>query len=207
MLYRPLQAQYLQEIILKALFLHGLASSGAFKTAASLHHLLRPCDVISPDIPIDPDEALGMLEAICNEEHPDLVVGHSMGGFWAQMLRGYRKILINPAFHPSKIMRTMTGEMKYLSPRRDGALSFTISEELCDRYLALEQHQFDGIVPTEISMTRAMFADEDEIVNCLEEFESHYPGCSVRYHGRHIPSHPELKSVLVQIASDLCANY
>lgn len=187
------------------LFIHGLASSGAFKTASSLHHLLRPCDVIAPDVPIDPDEALSLLQNICAETGPDLVVGLSMGGFWAQKLRGYRKILINPDFHISELMRTKIGEVDYLSPRRDGATSFTITEDLCDRYHELERHQFDGLDKAEILLTRGMFADSDELVNCSSEFESYYPGQGVRYPGGHLPTHPELKRFLVPIFEEITA--
>jgi len=187
---------------MRVLFIHGLASSGAFKTATSLHHLLRPCDVLSPDLPIDPDEALTMLRMICSDSSPDLVVGLSMGGFWAQKLRGYRKILINPDFHISELMRTKIGEVEYLSPRRDGAKSFFITEELCNRYRELERHQFDGLNATEIVLTKAMFADSDELVNCSGEFESLYPGQAVHYPGSHLPTHPELKAHLLPIIND-----
>lgn len=130
---------------MKILFIHGLASSGAYKTADSLRILFKPCDVIAPDVPIDPAEALALLRNICLREAPDLIVGLSLGGFWAQKLRGYRKVLINPDLHPSRLMRTMIGEVKYLSPRKDGAQSFLLTEAICDAYEALEAVQFDGL--------------------------------------------------------------
>ena len=96
---------------MKILFIHGLASSGAYKMADSLRILLKPCEVIAPDVPIEPDKALALLQGICREQRPDLVVGLSLGGFWAQKLRGQRKILVNPSFHISRLMRTMVGEV------------------------------------------------------------------------------------------------
>lgn len=188
---------------MKVLFIHGLASSGAYKSATSLHVLLRPCEVISPDVPIDPDEAFAMLSEICLKQKPDLVVGLSLGGFWAQKLRGCRKILINPGFHPSELMRTKIGEVKYLSPRADGAESFIITEDICKRYEALEKTQFEGITPEDIAQTRAMFATDDEMVHCGPEFERYYPGCSISYPGTHLPTHPQLKTYLVPIALKL----
>lgn len=190
---------------MKILFIHGLASSGAYKTADTLRILLRPCEVISPDVPIEPDKALAMLQGICREQNPDLVVGLSLGGFWAQKLHGFRKILINPDFHISCLMRSLKGEMKYLSPRADGSLSFTITDGLCDAYEALEKVQFDDDGPfgpvdeKEISLTRGMFADHDEMVNCRDEFESHYPGRAVDYPGGHLPGFPEIKKYLIPL--------
>ena len=45
---------------MKILFVHGLASSGAYKLADMLRITLK-AEVVAPDVPIDPDEALGML--------------------------------------------------------------------------------------------------------------------------------------------------
>ena len=112
---------------MKVLFIHGLASSGAYKMASSLRILLKGSEVIAPDVPIDPSEALELLKGICASESPDLIVGLSLGGFWAQKLRGFRKILVNPDFHVSRLLRSKIGIMEYLSPRRDGALSFRVT--------------------------------------------------------------------------------
>ena len=187
---------------MKVLFIHGLASSGAYKMASSLRILLKPCEVISPDVPIEPDKALRMLQGICSSERPDLVVGLSLGGFWAQKLRGQRKILVNPDFHVSSLMRALRGEVKYLSPRSDGALSFTLTDEICDEYEALEATQWDGLDREEISLTRAMFADSDELVQCGPEFELRYPGRGITYPGAHLPTFPELKQHLVPLVKE-----
>ena len=186
---------------MKILFIHGLASSGAYKMADSLRILLKPCEVVAPDVPIEPDAALALLERLCAGEDPDLVVGLSLGGFWAQKLRGRRKILVNPDFHPSRLLRTMVGEVKYLSPRRDGAESFLLTEEICDAYEALERTEFDALDPEEVALTAGMFADGDEIVHCGPEFERHYPGRRVDYPGKHLPVFPELKRYLVPLIS------
>lgn len=185
--------------MMKVLFIHGLASSGAYKTADTLRHLLKPCEVLSPDVPIDPDEALALLRGICAAEHPDLIVGLSLGGFWAQKLRGFRKILINPDFHVSRLMRTLKGEVRYLSPRQDGAVSFLLTEELCTRYALLEENEFDGLTPEEKALTRGMFATGDELVNCYDEFERHYPGQGIRYPGGHLPTYPEIQKYLIPL--------
>ena len=189
---------------MKVLFIHGLASSGAYKMADSLRILLKPCEVIAPDVPIEPAAALALLERVCAECDPDLVVGLSLGGFWAQKLRGRRKILVNPDFHVSRLLRTMIGEVKYLSPRRDGTESFFVTEEICVGYEALERVEFDDLGPEEIALTTGMFADADEMVHCGPEFSLHYPGRRVDYPGRHLPVFPELKRYLVPQVQALC---
>lgn len=184
---------------MKVLFVHGLASSGAYKMASSLRILLKGSEVIAPDVPIEPGDALNLLKGICRDESPDLIVGLSLGGFWAQKLRGYRKILVNPDFHISRLLRTMTGEREYLSPRRDGALTFTVTDALCDEYARLESVEFDGLASEEVALTTGMFADRDEMVNCKDEFEAYYPGRSRSYPGTHLPNYPEIKKYILPV--------
>lgn len=184
---------------MKVLFIHGLASSGAYKMASSLRILLKGSEVIAPDVPIEPGDALNLLKGICRDESPDLIVGLSLGGFWAQKLRGYRKILVNPDFHISRLLRTMTGEREYLSPRRDGALTFTVTDALCDEYARLESVEFDGLASEEVALSTGMFADRDEMVNCKDEFEAYYPGRSRSYPGTHLPNYPEIKKYILPV--------
>jgi len=174
---------------MKILFVHGLASSGAYKLAEILRITLK-AEVVAPDVPIDPTDALALLRTLCLTERPDLVVGLSWGGFLVQQLRGVRKALINPDLHVARLMRTMIGEVKYLSPRRDGALNFIITKELCDRYEALESVQYENDEP---SLTLGLFADQDELVHCYDEFLSHYPDRALPYPGQHLPTFPEVK--------------
>lgn len=184
---------------MKILFIHGLASSGAYKMASTLRILIKGSEVISPDVPIEPDEALDLLEGICRDEDPDLVVGLSLGGFWAQKLRGRRKILINPDFHISALLESMIGEVKYLSPRADGAEYFSITQGICDGYRKLEEGQFKDVGPEEAALTTGIFADKDEMVDCRPEFELHYPGRSHVYPGTHLPDYPHTKRYILPV--------
>lgn len=184
---------------MKVLFIHGLASSGAYKMASSLRILLKGSEVIAPDVPIEPLDALELLEGICSREKPDLIVGLSLGGFWAQKLRGYRKMLVNPDLHPSRLLRTKVGVMEYLSPRQDGAVSFRIDETICQGYETLEKDEFKGMDDEEIALTSGMFADRDEMVDCFDEFQEHYPGRGHRYPGTHLPNFPETKKYILPV--------
>ena len=181
----------------KILFIHGLASSGTYKMADMLRQLMRPCEVISPDLPIKAAEALKLLEDICAKESPDLVVGLSWGGFLAQKLRGRRKVLVNPDLHVSRLMRYMCGEVKYLSPRADGAQSFILDDAVCVEYKALEQVQYDSLNDTERSLTLGLFAEGDQLVHCHDEFALHYPARAIKYPGGHLPTYPEMKVHIV----------
>lgn len=166
----------------KIVYLHGLGSSGATQTADYLRKKLPEVEVISPDIPLQPEEALQMLNRLCYEVKPDVIVGTSMGAMYAQQLHGYKKILVNPAFHVSEIMRNNIGTNKWLNPRRDGQTEFVIDEELCDLYQQMEESQFDGITEFDKKHTHAFFGTEDTLVKGYDEYmryysvATHYPG-------------------------------
>ena len=68
------------------MYLHGFGSSAASDTVKTLRELLPDFDVVAPDIPVDPAEALPFLRGVCMNEVPDVVVGTSMGGMYAQMM-------------------------------------------------------------------------------------------------------------------------
>ena len=174
---------------MKVLFAHGLASSGAYKLADLLRICLK-AEVTAPDLPIDPDEALAPLRGLCSSERPDLVVGLSWGGFLALQLRGIPRAVINPDLHVAKLMRAMVGTVQYLSPRQDGASDFSITEPLCDRYEALDA----GLgAPDRPELVLGLFATEDKLVHCGDEFETLHPGRSVRYPGGHLPTYVQVK--------------
>ena len=87
----------------------GFASSGASGTVELLRKWFwdrvepsRRAVVVAPDIPLDPLVAEKTLEALAYDEMPDLVIGTSMGGMYAQMLHGFTRICVNPAFWISR---------------------------------------------------------------------------------------------------------
>lgn len=86
----------------KLIYFHGFGSSGEGGTVKTLRELLPDWIVLAPDIPVDPKDALPFLKDLCQTEQPDIVVGTSMGGMYAQQMRGFKRICVNPAFYMSK---------------------------------------------------------------------------------------------------------
>ena len=188
----------------RILFIHGLASSGRYKMADQLRILVKGAEVLAPDVPPEPDKALTFLQSICQEYRPDLIVGHSLGGFWAQKLRGWRKALVNPTFHIASMLRARLGEMEYLSPRADGQKSFMVTEQMCSGYEALEAVEFDGLEQAEKDLTIALFGNKDEVVRQQREFESNYGKPGILYPGKHLPVYPEMKDYIVPVLKEFC---
>ncbi len=158
----------------KLLYIHGLSSSGNSSTAKNLAQLLPDDEIIAPDLAINPVEAIRLLQEICKSELPDIVIGTSMGGMFAQQMHGYKKILINPAFHVSEFLRKNIGVQAFLNSRKDGETTYEVSNSVCDKYFEIESSQFDWITPFDIENTYALFGDKDELVNCQKEYLQHY---------------------------------
>lgn len=159
----------------KILYVHGFASSGHSGTARTLQKYLPKSKVFSPDLPIDPSEALNLLRDIVSREKIDVVVGTSMGGMLAQKLRGVPKVLVNPSFHVSESMRRKTGIVPFYSSREDGATEFEVTKELCDAYKNLENNQFENLDESEKANTIGLFGTNDDVVNNQQEYDRYYP--------------------------------
>jgi predicted esterase YcpF (UPF0227 family) len=158
----------------KLLYIHGLSSSGNSTTVKNLAQLLPEIEIIAPDLPINPVDALRLLKEICKSELPDIIIGTSMGGMYAQLMHGYKKILVNPAFHVSEFLHKNIGEQPFLNTRKDGATTYEVTNSLCDEYFKIENVQFEGITPIDYENTYALFGDKDELVNCQKEYLQYY---------------------------------
>lgn len=118
----------------KILHLHGIGSAGGGATASVLKKLFSDIEVISPDIPVRPLEAFAFISRLVAGNEFDFVVGTSLGGFYAMLIKGIPKFLINPAMNaPTDIENAIgLGKHDFLRPRQDGAISYTIDRSFID---------------------------------------------------------------------------
>ena len=183
----------------KLMYLHGFGSSAASGTVKTLRELLPDFDVFAPDIPVDPVEALPFLRGLCMNEVPDVVVGTSMGGMYAQQMRGYNRICVNPAFEMSKKSKMLTvGTHEYFKPRKDGTTLFEITPEIIRHHAEMEKHQFDGITEADRKQVWGMFADNDQQVNGESLFLQYYNQV-IHFSGEHRMDDRVIEDVLVPL--------
>ena len=171
----------------KILYVHGFGSSGSSGTVARLREVLPGANVVAPDLPIHPEEALAMLLDLCRREQPDLIIGTSMGGMYAEMLRGYDRILINPALRMGDTMKEhgLTGTQHFYSQRLDGVQEFIVTKSLVKEYRDITERCFEGCEdPEEQQRVWGLFGDEDTTVDTRDLFRSHYAK-AIRFHGEH----------------------
>lgn len=148
------------------MYVHGFASSGNSGTVMALRRHLEGWQVIAPDLPVDPFEALELLRGIVRDEQPCIVVGTSMGGMYTQQLWGVPRIVVNPSFEMSRsLLFGKMGRNKYMSKRKDGATEFRIDKAVVERFKEMEKEQFSGITDEEKKLVVGLFGDKDPIVH------------------------------------------
>lgn len=183
----------------KLLYMHGFGSSAASGTVVILRELLPGFDVVAPDIPVDPVETLPFLRGLCMNELPDVVVGTSMGGMYAQQMRDYKLICVNPAFEMSKNSKMLTpGIHEYFKPRKDGSTHFEITSDTIQHFTEMEKHLFDAVTDIDREQVCGMFADNDTQVNEEPLFLQHYTQV-VHFSGEHRLDYAMIKNVLVPL--------
>lgn len=168
------------------LYVHGFGSSGQSGTVTRLQQVLPQARVVAPDLPIHPSDALQLLRSVCEQEHPDLIIGTSMGGMFAEQLHGYDRILVNPAFNIADTMQShgLTGKQQFFSPRRDGQQEFYVDKPLVKEYRVASEQNFASIDEQEQQRVFGLFGDEDPLVHTRPLFEEHYRQ-SIAFHGAH----------------------
>lgn len=182
----------------KILFLHGFASSGQSGTAKTLRLLIPNATVIAPDIPVDPLEAQDYLKALADKEKPDLVIGTSMGGMYGELLHGYDRILVNPAFEIADtiLKNNWLGRKEFHNPREDGETSFLVTKGMLEEFREVasgcfelcgdtdERFPAEGDYNDEQRHVWGLFGIHDNLVFTHDLFARHYPQC-IRFDGEH----------------------
>ena len=168
------------------LYVHGFASSAASGSVTRIRQVLPSARVVAYDNPLHPQEAITMLNRVCAQEKPDLIIGISMGGMYTEMLYGYDRILLNPAFEMGDTMKEhgMIGAQRFLNPRQDGVMDFIVTKALVKEYKEITEHCFSKVTPEEQQRVWGLFGDEDAVVHTYDLYRQHYP-TAIRFHGEH----------------------
>lgn len=191
---------------MKIVYFHGFGSSHASGTVEILRRELPNDEVVAPDIPVDPVEALPYLKELCEQEQPDLIIGASMGGMYAQQMRSFRRILVNPAFTMSTMSKTFrTGEYHFFSGRYDGAKTFKITKDIIQHHNQMERQQFKNISSEEKETCWCLVGLRDtSVTNAESLFKKNYLADHViRFDGEHQLNDKVIKKVLIPLVEQL----
>ena len=193
----------------KILFLHGFYASGQCVPALALRESFeRRAEVLTPDLPMHPKEAIQFIRELIDREKPDLLVGNSCGAFYAQMLApivGIPALLGNPHFQMTEFLKQRIGEHQYKSPRKDGKQDFTINEALIEEFAELEAIQFNHCNPYYKDRIWGLFGEQDTLAHFEPLFLEHY-NQSFHFPGGHTPTAEEVRDWYVPLAEKLLMN-
>jgi len=191
----------------KVLYLHGFASAGSTGTATTMRNLLygRDVMVLSPDIPVSPLEAQQMLSALVQTEQPDIIVATSMGAMYAEQLKGFPRILVNPSFHMARLLTFRgLGRREFRNKRQDGATDFKVDKQLISEFQQVENTSFKGITPQEKQLVWGLFGTQDKLVNCQADFKKNYGTGQMRlFEGEHFLNDKVLSRVVLPLVEEI----
>ena len=144
-----------------------------------------------------------MLKELCEKEKPDLIIGSSQGGYYAQMLKGYKRICVNPALEMSKDSDVKVGNHQFVINRQDGIQKYVITPEIQDGYRRLEAHQFEGITDFDRENCYGLFGDKDaDWGYCKAILAEHYPHIYT-FPGGHKMEYDEIEKYLMPLVREL----
>ncbi len=191
----------------KIIYFHGFSSAGSTGTATNLRNYLYEKDVrvLSPDIPTSPKEAIEFLKNYVEQEKPDLIIGTSMGGFYAELQHGYKRILVNPSFHMAKLLtfRGM-GNVEFQNKREDGATQFKVDKQMIAEFKEAEKLSFQGITPEDKANVWGLFGKNDKTVNTQGDFKKAYGNDHfIIFEGEHRLNDKIVKSTVMPLINQL----
>jgi predicted esterase YcpF (UPF0227 family) len=94
------------------LYIHGFASCGKGQKSTALSEYFGTDAVTAPDLPASPFDAIAHLEQLLEAGSYTLLVGSSLGGYYATWLAekyGMKAVLVNPSTEPFVTLAPFTG--------------------------------------------------------------------------------------------------
>jgi predicted esterase YcpF (UPF0227 family) len=94
------------------LYVHGFGSCGDSTKTRLLKSYFGEAHVLSPDLPVEPDAAIEFLTGLIEENEITLLVGSSLGGYYATFLAkryALEAVLINPSVKPYETLEHCLG--------------------------------------------------------------------------------------------------
>ncbi|KKL01871.1 esterase [Rheinheimera mesophila] len=156
-------------------YLHGFASSSqsekALITQAFFQQQLPDVELLLPDLPYTPKEAVAAIEQALKGRRPDAVIGSSLGGFLATYLAeqsGCYAALINPAVAPYQLLSQHLGTYRHPVLQQD----FTVAAEHMPLLAELERK------PSALDRYLVLLQQGDEVLDYRKALQF-YAGCTV----------------------------
>lgn len=99
----------------KILYLHGFGSCGEGNKSKALKSYFGEENVVSPDLPYAPLDAIDYVDSLLKKGEIDTLIGSSLGGFYATYFAekyAMKAILLNPSTQPWNTLAPHVGWQK-----------------------------------------------------------------------------------------------
>lgn len=190
----------------KIIFLHGFFASGSCIPAQALKQaFVGKAEVLTPDLPLHPHEALAFIANLCERECPSVLVGNSNGSFLGQIVASRLEIpalLGNPHFEMARFLSERIGAHEYKSPRADGRQHFVIDKPLIDEFADIQAHQWDDCQLRMADSIWGLFGENDHLAHFEPLFLRHYTH-AYHFPGAHTPTAEEVRKYYVPLVERL----
>lgn len=196
---------------MKILYLHGIGSGADSRTPVELRKDFPEAEILAPELPVSPKDIVELLKNnYWNDKDIDLVIGTSLGGFFALTFPSTKRILVNPALFADEDIKNGIGYgwQPFFCERADGAKEYLIDEgyisELksirnsiyCDWYVNNKEHY--------ITNTYAIFGENDVLLHHFDDFKAFFEADKARMiSGEHRLSTEEIHSVLTPLVKQV----
>jgi predicted esterase YcpF (UPF0227 family) len=153
---------------MKIFNIHGFGSSGENRTYKFLKKKLQDDEILSFDVPVNPSEALFIINYIVDNYGVDLITANSLGGLYALCLnnKNVKRILINPCIDPINVFgKTIPlGKHKFSNPRQNPKeKEFSIDQYFVDSLNRFASNLMNNLNPILVNNTFALISTNDEV--------------------------------------------
>lgn len=96
----------------KILYLHGFGSCGEGNKSSALRAYFGEEEILSPDLPYAPQDAVTYIDKLMTDEKVTLLIGSSLGGFYATYFAekfSLPAVLLNPSVMPWRTLASHVG--------------------------------------------------------------------------------------------------
>ena len=183
----------------KVLYIHGFASSSESFKAVELEKFLVANGfteaVLRPTLPIAPRRAIDMLKQILEQNEVTLLIGSSLGGFYALYLNqmfAKKTVLINPSLHPSRSLADFTGLIK-----RHNSDDFFYWKEEHNKQLAEMEEELD-FQDLEQENLYFYLSKDDEVLD-LSDIPKIFTKSSIKYYDNSKHAFVQFDKILPEI--------
>ena len=120
------------------MYIHGFRSGANGSKREQLQkHFEGKFRVIAPEVDADPEASLAKINDVIAQEHPQIIVGTSLGGWMTLMCDSgdAQLVVVNPCLDPKDALSQWKDEdLEYFCPRLDGVQTYRLTDEILRKY-------------------------------------------------------------------------